>query len=101
MSDGRPMNFLSTHKRLVAALVCVGAVAWAVSAKRHDDQETSRRMDNNQIADRGALRAISEAQALFREADRESDGNLDYGSLAARSTAGASGGLRLIDAVLG
>ena len=30
----------------------------------------------------GALKTIGTAQALFREADKEGDGNLDYGTLA-------------------
>jgi type IV pilus assembly protein PilA len=57
------------------------------------------RKNGNETAAIGAMKTVGAAQALFREGDKENDGNLDYGSLIELSTAGASGGL--IDAVLG
>ncbi len=57
------------------------------------------RKNGNETAAIGAMKTIGAAQALFREGDKETDGNLDYGTLLELSTAGASGGL--IDAVLG
>ena len=56
------------------------------------------RKNGNETAAIGALKTISAAQALFREADKEGDGNLDYGTLPELSTAGATG---LIDTLLG
>lgn len=44
------------------------------------------------------LKSIGAAQALFREAGREGDGNLDCGTLAELATARSTG---LVDAVLG
>ena len=46
----------------------------------------------------GTLKTIGMAQSLFREADKESDGNLDYGTLAELATAGRLG---LVDSILG
>jgi prepilin-type N-terminal cleavage/methylation domain-containing protein len=56
------------------------------------------RKNGNETAAIGALKTISSAQALYREADKEGDGNLDYGTLAELAAAGTTG---LIDAVLG
>ena len=49
------------------------------------------RKNGNETAAIGALKTIGTAQSLFREADKEADGNLDYGSLAELSTAGTTG----------
>lgn len=52
----------------------------------------------NETAAIGGLKTIGTAQMLFREADKEEDGNLDYGTLMELSQAGHTG---LIDQVLG
>ncbi len=57
------------------------------------------RKNGNETAAIGALKTIGAAQALFREADKESDGNLDYGTL--NELAGGNGGMGLVDSVLG
>ncbi len=57
------------------------------------------RKNGNETAAIGAMKTIGAAQSIFREGDKEKDGNIDYGTLLELSTAGASGGL--IDAVLG
>jgi prepilin-type N-terminal cleavage/methylation domain-containing protein len=56
------------------------------------------RKGGNESAPIGALKTISAAQSLFRESDKEEDGNLDYGTLAELAAAGTTG---LIDSVLG
>ena len=56
------------------------------------------RYGGNSTAAIGALKTIRSAQALFREADKEGDGNLDYGTLSELATSGTTG---LIDRVLG
>ena len=56
------------------------------------------RKNGNETAAIGALKTIGAAQALFRESDKESDGNLDYGTLSELATSGTTG---LIDRVLG
>ena len=56
------------------------------------------RKNGNETAAIGALKTLSAAQSLFRESDKEQDGNLDYGTLAELASAGTSG---LIDSVLG
>ena len=56
------------------------------------------RKNGNETAAIGAMKTIGAAQALFRESDKEADGNLDYGTLVELASAGATG---LIDSVLG
>ena len=56
------------------------------------------RKNGNETAAIGALKTLGTAQSLFREADKEADGNLDYGTLTELSSAGTTG---LIDSVLG
>ena len=56
------------------------------------------RKNGNETAAIGALKTITSAQALFREADKEADGNLDYGTLTELLSVGQTG---LVDAVLG
>jgi hypothetical protein len=46
------------------------------------------RRHGNEAAAIGALRKMSTAQAIFREGDKENDGNLDYGMLSELSNAG-------------
>ena len=59
------------------------------------------RKNGNETSAIGALKTIGTAQSLFREADKEGDGNLDYGTL--NELAGGGGGMRmgLVDSVLG
>ena len=52
----------------------------------------------NEGAAIGALKTVAAAQSLFRESDKEADGNLDYGTLSELASAGTTG---LIDRVLG
>jgi hypothetical protein len=74
----------------VAFVVGVSMVLLALFEHRH-------RHVGNEVAAIGALKTIGSAQALFREADKEGDGNLDYGTLFELGEAGTSG---LIDSVL-
>jgi hypothetical protein len=69
--------------------VLIGVAVAGLSHARYDRQ--------NETSAIGALKTISSAQALFREGDKENDGNLDYGTLAELGAAGTTG---LIDAVL-
>jgi hypothetical protein len=50
---------------------------------------------SNETAAVGALKTITTSQSVFREDDKEKDGNLDYGMLSELSNAG------LVDSVLG
>ncbi len=57
------------------------------------------RKSGNETAAIGALKTLGTAQSLFREADKEADGELDYaGNLGELAEAGTTG---LIDNVLG
>jgi type IV pilus assembly protein PilA len=69
---------------LVFGLVAAVAVPNLVEARKN----------GNETRAIGALGRIAAAQAIFREGDKEGDGNLDYGTLAELGEAG------LIDAVL-
>jgi hypothetical protein len=71
------------------SLSCVILLPLTVGHRHHYGRET---------AAIGALKTIGSAQALFREADKEGDGNLDYGTLQELRDAGRTG---LIDSVLG
>ena len=53
------------------------------------------RKSTNEVAAIGTLKTIMNGQALFREADREHDGNIDYGTIQELATA------NLIDSILG
>jgi len=53
------------------------------------------RKSANETACVGALKTIATSQAVFRESDKETDGNLDYGMLSELSN------VTLIDSVLG
>jgi hypothetical protein len=86
----KPFFSLSGCLVLTVALVAIATMVTVNMRSR------GPRMETGTI---GYLKTISMAQTLFREGDKENDGNLDYGTLAELSTAGASGGL--IDAVLG
>ncbi|RMG13089.1 MAG: prepilin-type N-terminal cleavage/methylation domain-containing protein [Planctomycetota bacterium] len=59
------------------------------------------RKNGNETAAIGALKTIGTSQSLFREADKEGDGNLDYGTLAELASAGGGSTVGLIDSVLG
>lgn len=74
----------------LAVVVVIGAIAIPNLIKA--------RKGGNETAPIGALKTIGAAQALFRESDKEGDGNLDYGTLSELATAGTTG---LIDRVLG
>ena len=56
------------------------------------------RPQGTEVAAIGALETLSSAQALFREADKEGDDVLDYGTLSELANSGTTG---LIDRVLG
>ncbi len=58
---------------------------WPVQARKH----------GNEASAIGALKTIATSQALFREGDKEQDGNLDYATLAELDRT------KLIDSVLG
>jgi hypothetical protein len=45
----------------------------------------------------GSLKTIGTAESLFRESDKENDGNLDYGTLAELGAVGPTG---LVDSIL-
>lgn len=53
------------------------------------------RKHGNEASAIGALKTIATSEAMFREGDKEQDGNLDYGSLAELND------MKLIDSVLG
>mgnify|MGYP003572140273 CR=1 FL=1 len=53
------------------------------------------RKSGNETAAIGSIKTISSSQALFRESDKEGDGNLDYGTVTELSSA------KLIDQILG
>ena len=46
------------------------------------------RKNGNETAAIGALKTLGSAQALFRESDKENDGNLDYGTLSELASLG-------------
>jgi hypothetical protein len=56
---------------LCVPLIAAIAIPNLIEARKH----------GNESAAIGALKTISVAQSLFREADKEGDGELDYGSL--------------------
>ncbi len=60
----------------------------------------SARGGGNETGAIGALKTIGTAQSLFREADKEGDGNLDYGTLAELENPGGRG-FGLVDSILG
>ena len=78
----------------IIAIIAAIAIPNLIQARKH----------GNEASAIGALKTIATSQAIFREGDKERDGNLDYGMLSELNnpgftTAGASGGL--IDSVLG
>ena len=81
--------------RLFAAGFGGGVLALAAVAGPYlIDSALQSRRNRNEVSALGARKTIGSAQALFREADKENDGNLDYGTLA------ELGAMGLIDAVL-
>ncbi|MEZ6186436.1 MAG: prepilin-type N-terminal cleavage/methylation domain-containing protein [Planctomycetota bacterium] len=69
----------------IIAIIAAIAIPNLIEARKH----------GNEAAAIGALKTITTAQSLFREGDKETDTNFDYGSLNELSTA------TLIDGVLG
>jgi hypothetical protein len=80
---GRPEMFLFA----VALLAVVGALLLPELAQA--------RRAGNETSAIGALKTIFQAESVFRETDREKDGNLDYGMLSELTNTG------LLDAELG
>jgi len=72
-------------------VISIGAIVAAISLPNL----MQSRKNGNESAAIGALKTICTSEAIFRESDKENDGNLDYGML---SELGATG---LIDPVLG
>lgn len=69
----------------IIAIIAAIAIPNLIEARKH----------GNESAAIGSLKAISSAQSLFREGDKDGDGTLDYGSLAELSAQ------NLVDSVLG
>jgi hypothetical protein len=74
----------------LGAAALMGLLAVVAMPQRHHHH-------NTETMAIGALKTIGAAQALFREADKENDGNLDYGTLAELGAVGTTG---LIDPIL-
>ena len=68
----------------IVAIIAAIAIPNLIDARKH----------GNEAAAIGALKTISISQSLFREADKEQDGMLDYGTLT------ELGNSRLVDMVL-
>ena len=69
----------------IIAIIAAIAIPNLIQARKH----------GNEASAIGALKTIGTSEAIFREGDKERDGNLDYGML---SELGSTG---LVDAVLG
>lgn len=69
----------------IIAIIAAIAIPNLIEARKH----------GNEAAAIGALKTINTSQTLFREGDKDGNGNLNYGSLAQLSNTG------LIDGVLG
>lgn len=78
---------------LFSAVFAVGLVA-VVAALAAPNLTSCHRRSNDAVAI-GALKTIATSESIFREGDKEEDGNLDYGTLAELSNT------RLVDSVLG
>lgn len=74
-----------------------GVVGVGVTATWIPDLFATRRANWNDTAAIGALKTIGAAQTLFREADKEQDGKLDYGTL---KELGGNRRTGLIDSIL-
>jgi prepilin-type N-terminal cleavage/methylation domain-containing protein len=77
---------------LVELMVCVAIVTVIIAIAIPNLLEA--RKSSNEVNAIGSLKAIASAQALFRETDKERDGNVDYGTI---SELGAT---KVLDAVL-
>ena len=69
----------------IIAIIAAIAIPNLIQARKH----------GNETAAIGALKTISTSEAIFREGDKEGDGNLDYGMLSELSST------QLIDSILG
>ncbi len=69
----------------IIAIIAAIAIPNLIQARKH----------GNEASAIGALKTISTSQSIFREGDKEQDGNLDYGMLSELSNFG------LVDSVLG
>jgi type IV pilus assembly protein PilA len=69
----------------IIALIAAIAIPSLIAARKH----------GNETAAIGALKTLGTTEAIFREGDKERDGNLDYGMLSELSST------NLIDGVLG
>ena len=69
----------------IIAIIAAIAIPNLIQARKH----------GNETAAIGALKTISTSEAIYREGDKEGDGNLDYGMLSELSST------QLIDSILG
>ena len=69
----------------IIAIIAAIAIPNLIQARKH----------GNEASAIGALKTLATSEAIFREGDKEQDGNLDYGMLSELSTT------KLIDSVLG
>jgi type IV pilus assembly protein PilA len=69
----------------IIAIIAAIAIPNLIQARKH----------GNEASAIGALKTIATSQAIFREGDKEQDGNLDYGMLSELNNT------KLIDSVLG
>ena len=89
-------RFLHHHTRgftLIELMIVIAIIA-IIAAIAIPNLIASRKTANETSA-LSALRTVSSAEAIFREADRDRDNNLDYGMLSELSNFG------LLDVVLG
>jgi prepilin-type N-terminal cleavage/methylation domain-containing protein len=69
----------------IIAIIAAIAIPNLIQARKH----------GNEASAIGALKTLATSEAIFREGDKERDGNLDYGMLSELNSTG------LIDSVLG
>src|SRR5947209_12332402 len=88
MHTKRERGFTLIELRIVTAIIAIIAaiaIPNLIQARKH----------GNEASAIGALKTLATPEAIFREGDKEQDGNLDYGMLSELNNT------KLIDSVLG
>jgi hypothetical protein len=97
--DGRPaleaMEPESPRTRFTCLTLAIGTALAAVLLAAWFPNLYRAQKIGNECSAIGALKTICTAQSIFREGDKEHDGNLDYGMLSELANTG------LVDSVLG